>query len=71
MDDRSLEHTHSGHEEKTNPLMKRFRVGLDKISVSVNADSTKKQSGVECNSHVWIPNQVVCWFFFNLILDYA
>ncbi|XP_012575055.1 SH2 domain-containing protein A-like isoform X2 [Cicer arietinum] len=58
MDDRSLEHTHSGHEEKTNPLMKRFRVGLDKISVSVNADSTKKQSGVECNSHVWIPNQV-------------
>ncbi|CAJ2656978.1 unnamed protein product [Trifolium pratense] len=57
--DVSLEHVNSGHVEKTNPLMKRFRVGFDKISVSVKADTpTSKQSGVECNSHVWPANQV-------------
>ncbi|PNY05274.1 SH2 domain protein [Trifolium pratense] len=56
--DVSLEHVNSGHVEKTNPLMKRFRVGFDKISVSVKADTpTSKQSGVECNSHVWPANQ--------------
>lgn len=61
IDDVSLESMNSGHEEKTNPLMKRFRVGLDKISVSVKANPTLKQSGVECNnsqSHVWTASQV-------------
>ncbi|KAI5420344.1 SH2 domain-containing protein A isoform X1 [Lathyrus oleraceus] len=58
IDDASLECMNSSHEEKTNPLMKRYRVGLDKISVSVMAVPTLKQSGVACNSHVSTANQV-------------
>ncbi|CAI8606889.1 unnamed protein product [Vicia faba] len=54
----SLERMNSSHEEKTNPLMKRFRVGLDKISISVMTEPNLKQSGVECNSHVSTANQV-------------
>jgi hypothetical protein len=70
--DVSLEHVNSGHVEKTNPLMKRFRVGFDKISVSVKADPPSlKQPGVECNSHVWPANQVVFCFFFILTLSQA
>jgi len=70
--DVSLESMNSGHEEKINPLMKRFRVGLDKISVSVKANPTLKQSGVECNnSHVWTANQVLSCFVCILILSQA
>lgn len=69
MDDGSLEHLHSGNEAKANPLMKRFRVGHDKISVSLKGDPTLEQSGEECNSHVWTANQVVTCFSSNLILS--
>lgn len=67
IDDASLECMNSSHEEKTNPLMKRYRVGLDKISVSVMAVPTLKQSGVACNSHVSTANQVFFCFFFIII----
>ncbi|KAI4333438.1 hypothetical protein L6164_018254 [Bauhinia variegata] len=47
--DGSLEHQRSVYEVKTSPLLKQFRLGRDKISVSVNA---------ECNSHARTSNQV-------------
>ncbi|XP_057447646.1 SH2 domain-containing protein B-like isoform X3 [Lotus japonicus] len=50
MVDESLEHMQCGLESTANPLVKRFRVGHDKISVSVQPDE-------ECNSHVWTANQ--------------
>ena len=62
MDDGSLEHQHSSHEAKANPLMKRFRFGHDKISVSVKADANLEQLDEECNSHVGTANQVVACF---------
>lgn len=59
MDDGSLELQHSRHEAQANPLMKRFRLGHDKISVSVKADPTlEQQPDEECNSHVQTANQV-------------
>ncbi|KAE9592859.1 putative transcription factor STAT family [Lupinus albus] len=57
-DDGPLEHQHSGHEAKVNPLMKRFRLGQDKISVSVKADPNLVRPDEECNSHVFTSNQV-------------
>ncbi|RZB65603.1 SH2 domain-containing protein A [Glycine soja] len=58
MDDRSLDLQHSSHEAQANPLMKRFRLGQDKTSVSVKADPTIEQPDEECNSHVRTANQV-------------
>lgn len=62
MDDGSPKHLHSGQEAQTNPLMKRFRLGHDKISISV-AEPAFEQSGEECNSHVQTASQVVTHFF--------
>ncbi|XP_027354900.1 SH2 domain-containing protein A-like isoform X2 [Abrus precatorius] len=58
LDDGSLELQHSGHEAKSNPLMKRFRLGQDKISVTVKADPTIEQTDEECNSHIRTASQV-------------
>lgn len=63
MVDESLEHMQCGLESTASPLVKRFRVGHDKISVSVQPDE-------ECNSHVWTANQVVTSFCFNVILSF-
>ncbi|RDX90460.1 SH2 domain-containing protein B, partial [Mucuna pruriens] len=58
MDDGSLELQHSGHEAQANLLIKRFRLGQDKISVSVKADPTLEQPGEECTSLGQTANQV-------------
>ncbi|XP_020205835.1 SH2 domain-containing protein A isoform X1 [Cajanus cajan] len=58
MEDGSLELQHSCHEAQANPLLKRFRLGQDKISVSVKADPNLEQPDEECNSHVRTANQV-------------
>ncbi|KAK7342850.1 hypothetical protein VNO80_25806 [Phaseolus coccineus] len=59
LDDGSLELQHSDHDAQANPLMKRFRLGQDKISVSVKTDpTTLEQPDEECNSHVQTANQV-------------
>ncbi|XP_061345036.1 SH2 domain-containing protein A-like [Gastrolobium bilobum] len=58
MDDVSLENQHSSPEAKANPLMKRFRIGHDKISISAKADPNSEQPDEECNSRAWTANQV-------------
>ncbi|CAJ1978423.1 unnamed protein product [Sphenostylis stenocarpa] len=58
LDDGSMEIQHSGHEAQANPVMKRSRLGQDKISVSVKTDPTIEQPDEECNSHVRTSNQV-------------
>jgi len=64
LDDGSLELQRSGHDAQANPLMKRFRLGQDKISVSVKTDPTLEQPDEECNSHVQTANQV---FYFSIL----
>ncbi|XP_017406151.1 SH2 domain-containing protein A isoform X2 [Vigna angularis] len=58
LDDGSFELQHSGHEAQANPLVKRFRLGQDKTSVSVKTDPTLEQPDEECNSQVQTANQV-------------
>ncbi|KAL2328274.1 hypothetical protein Fmac_021701 [Flemingia macrophylla] len=58
MEDGSLELRHSCHEAQANPLMKRFRLAQDNISVSVKVDPTLEQTDEECNSHVRTANLV-------------
>ncbi|MED6156268.1 hypothetical protein PIB30_013074 [Stylosanthes scabra] len=58
MDDASFENQHPVREAKSSPLMKRFRFGHDKISVSVKAETSLEQPDEECNSHAWTTNQV-------------
>ncbi|KAK4285820.1 hypothetical protein QN277_002466 [Acacia crassicarpa] len=49
----------AAHEAKvSSPLMKRFRLGHDKISVSVKADRASEHPDEECNSHARTINQV-------------
>ncbi|XP_054816947.1 SH2 domain-containing protein A-like [Prosopis cineraria] len=58
--DGSMELQHAAaHEVKaSSPSMKRFRLGHDKISVSVKADCASEQPDEECNSHARTVNQV-------------
>ncbi|MED6150338.1 hypothetical protein PIB30_071369 [Stylosanthes scabra] len=58
MDDASFENQHPIREAKSSPLVKRFRFGHDKISVSVKADTSLEQPDEESNSHAWTTNQV-------------
>ncbi|KAI4323101.1 hypothetical protein L6164_022733 [Bauhinia variegata] len=64
--DGPLEHQHSVHEAKASPLLKRFRFGHDKISVSVKADPMSELPDEECNSHAGTGNQVEKEFATNL-----
>lgn len=59
---------HSAHEAKASPIMKRFRLGHDKISVSVKVDPTSEQPDEESNFHARTTNQVLTFLFKLLLL---
>ncbi|KAJ7948824.1 SH2 domain protein A [Quillaja saponaria] len=59
VNDGSLElQNNSVNEAKTTPLLKRFRLGHDRIAVSMKAHPSFEQPDEECNSHAWTSNQV-------------
>ncbi|KAJ7981916.1 SH2 domain protein A [Quillaja saponaria] len=56
----------SENEAKASPLLKRFRLGHDKISVSMKGHPTLEQPDEDCNSHAWTANQVENGFTMTL-----
>ena len=67
LDNGTSEHEHvSIDEEKPSPLLKRIKVGQDRVLPNSNDDRALRQPDEECNSHSFTANEVFAIYFFKL-----